>query len=60
MKRERERDGRVGRDGWMEGGVIKASFSLYTGAPAGWLSDGELCPLACRKLAKLFTLVYAH
>lgn len=44
-----------------EGGeVIKASFSLYTGAPAGWLSDAELCPLACRKLAKLFTPVYAH
>lgn len=41
-------------------GVIKAPFSLYTGAPAGWMSDGELCPLACRKLAKLFTLAYAH
>lgn len=24
------------------------------------LSTGELCPLACRKLAKLFTLIYAH
>lgn len=47
------------RERW-EGVIIKASFALHTGAPAGWLSDGELCPLACHKLAKLFTLVYAH
>lgn len=43
------------------GGVTKASFFFsIQGPPAGWLSYGELCPLARRKLAKLFTLIYAH
>lgn len=41
------------------GGCHQAFFSPLHRGPS-WLSHGELCPLACHKLAELFTLIYAH